>query len=179
MFAIAPTDVDWFLALRQGSPGRMVNFWTPTPWHVKGLHPGDRLYFMLKAPIRKIGGFGSFVSYSDMTAENAWAAYGLGNGVSSRDALVVKINDFAEKRSKGYRPSSDPVIGCIELSDFVALDDAGFLAPEDHGHPFPRQIVKLKYFSGPDRLDDAIRPAMGLSSRRNLSRWLRACRSDA
>ena len=40
--------------------GRFVNFWTPTPWGVKGLRKGDRLYFMLKAPVRKIGGYGIF-----------------------------------------------------------------------------------------------------------------------
>ena len=111
MFAIATTDLDWFFGLRAGATGRVVNFWTPTPWHVKGLHPGDRLYFMLKAPIRKIGGFGFFVRYSDMTAEKAWTTYGLGNGVPSREALVSKINWFATKRSKGYTPSSDPHIG--------------------------------------------------------------------
>jgi putative restriction endonuclease len=161
MFAIAATDLDWFFDIREGSPGRVVNFWTPTPWHVKGLHPGDRLYFMLKAPIRKIGGFGLFVRYSDMTAENAWTTYGLGNGTPSRDALVAKINAFAQRRSKGYRPSSDPVIGCIELSDVVALDNDAFLSPEEHGHRFARQIVKLKYFSEQDPLAMPITKALG------------------
>jgi putative restriction endonuclease len=163
MFAIATTDLDWFFDLRAGATGRVVNFWTPTPWHVKGLHLGDRLYFMLKAPIRKIGGFGLFVRYSDMTAEKAWTTYGLGNGVPSREALVSKINWFATKRSKGYTPSSDPHIGCIELSDVVTLDDKGFVAPEDYGHLFANQVVKLKYFAEPDRLSPIIRTVLGLS----------------
>lgn len=30
------------------------------------LKPGDLLYFLLKAPIRKIAGFGHFVSYENM-----------------------------------------------------------------------------------------------------------------
>jgi putative restriction endonuclease len=163
MFAIATTDWDWFFNLREGTTGRVVNFWTPTPWHVKGLHSGDRLYFMLKAPRRKIGGFGLFVRYSDMTAEEAWATYGLGNGVPSREALVSKINRFATKRSKGYTPSWDPVIGCIELSDIITLDDEAFIAPEDHGHIFANEVVKLKYFSEPDGLSRIINAALGLS----------------
>lgn len=84
MFAIAPTDLDWFERMRSGPVGRVVNFWTPTPWGVRGLHTGDRLYFMLKAPIRKIGGYGTFTRYVDMSASTAWQTYGLGNGVDSQ-----------------------------------------------------------------------------------------------
>ena len=71
MFAIAPTDLDWFERIRTGPIGGIVNFWTPTPWEVKGIPDGARLYFMLKSPIRKIGGYGSFVRYADATASEA------------------------------------------------------------------------------------------------------------
>ena len=135
-FAIAPTDLGWFDHLRSGPPLPTANFWTPTPWGVTGLHPGDRLYFMLKAPIRKIGGYGEFVRYTNMTASEAWDAYGLGNGVDSRQELINKINHFAEKRSQAFQPSDNPVIGCIELSDPVTLDDTAFVVPEDCGHEF-------------------------------------------
>ena len=70
-FAIAPTDLNWFERLRSGPAVAALNFWTPTPWNVAGLKPGDRLYFMLKSPIRKIGGYGVFVRYSEMTASDA------------------------------------------------------------------------------------------------------------
>src|SRR3954453_24043099 len=95
MFAIAPTDLDWFEQMRSKRTGRVVNFWTPTPWGVKRLRGGDRLYFMLKAPVRKIGGYGSFSRYIDMSAADAWAEYGLGNGVDSRDELIKKIEMFS------------------------------------------------------------------------------------
>ncbi len=152
MFAIAPTDIDWFAAMRSGPLGKVVNFWTPTPWGVKGLRPGDRLYFLLKSPIRKIGGYGSFVRYVDMTASDAWAEYGLGNGVDSRDELVTKVESFAEKRSSKFVTTADPLIGCIELSDVVTLDDERFVTPEDCGHSFPKQVVKLKYFNETDKI---------------------------
>jgi putative restriction endonuclease len=152
MFAIAPTDIGWFERMRGGPVGRAVNFWTPTPWGVKGLHPGDHLYFMLKSPIRKIGGYGEFVRYTDMTASDAWSTYGLGNGVDSRDELVAKIERFAEKRSKNFVATDDPLIGCIELADVVTLDDERFVAPEECGHTFPKEVVKLKYFNEADEI---------------------------
>ncbi|RDK04616.1 HNH endonuclease [Paraburkholderia lacunae] len=150
MFAIAPTDLDWFERLRAAPVGRFVNFWTPTPWGVKGLGKGDRLYFMLKAPVRKIGGYGVFSRYVDMTAEAAWDTYGLGNGVDSHADLVAKIEGFAQRRANGYVATDNPMIGCIELEDVVMLDDDRFFVPETFGHLFPPQIVKLKYFPEAD-----------------------------
>jgi len=130
MFAIAPTDLDWFERIRSGPVGRVVNFWTPTPWEVKELHGGDRFYFMLKSPVRKIGGYGSFVRYVNATASAAWQLYGVNNGVDSERELVAKINRFAERRSKSVIQSDDPTIGCIELSDVITLDNDKFLSPE-------------------------------------------------
>lgn len=152
MFAIAPTDLNWFYQLRAAPTGRFVNFWTPTPWRVKGLSKGDRLYFMLKAPIRKVGGYGIFSRYVDMTASEAWEVYGLGNGVDSQVDLVAKINAFVQKNSIDFVETFDPLIGCIELEEVVMLDDDRCFEPETVGHSFPPQIVKLKYFREPDNL---------------------------
>jgi len=150
MFAIAPTDLDWFDRIRTGPTGRIVNFWTPTPWGVRGLRSDDRLYFMLKAPIREIGGYGSFIRYVDATAAEAWQMYGLSNGVDSENELVKKIAYFAERRSQKFTPSQNPVIGCIELKDVITLDAERFVTPEQCGHSFPNQVVKLKYFDAFD-----------------------------
>ena len=56
MFAVSPTDKNWFDFLKYSGLNSFVNFWTPTPWNIKQLNVGNRLYFMLKSPIRKIGG---------------------------------------------------------------------------------------------------------------------------
>src|SRR5215469_14368385 len=143
MFAIAPTDLDWFEWMRGEPMPRVVNFWTPTPWGIKRLSLGDRLYFMLKAPIRKIGGYGTFVRYVDMTASEAWTAYGTANGVASRDELVRRIEGFAKKRSRDFVSTGNPLIGCIELSDVITLDEDRYIGPDEGGHSFPDQVVKL------------------------------------
>ena len=45
MFAISPTDLNWFQQLRtEGLQGNVINFWTPTPWNISHLKSGDNLY---------------------------------------------------------------------------------------------------------------------------------------
>jgi putative restriction endonuclease len=43
---------------------------------------------VLKAPIRKIGGYGYFVQYREATATEAWSLYGFSNGVDSEVELA-------------------------------------------------------------------------------------------
>ncbi len=167
-FAIAVTDLDWFHNLRSSPTLDLVNFWTPTPWGITGLQAGDRLYFLLKAPIRKIGGYGRFVRYVDMSAAEAWKAYGLGNGVDSLEGLIDKVDSFAERRSADFVPSDNRTIGCIELMDVVTLEDELFVTPEECGHDFPPQIVKLKYFDGSDGIAPRISAVEPVSLRFEL-----------
>ena len=147
-FAIAPTDNDWFYTLRRESLGDVVNFWTPTPWNVRSLRLGEPWYFMLKNPIRKIGGYGLFREYRDMAASQAWHQYGLANGVYNFDELVERTRKYARKHVKNLSPSSDPVIGCIILSDPMLFDDEDFFVPEDYGYEFSKNIVKFKTYEG-------------------------------
>ncbi len=155
MFAIANTDLEWFDRLRAHPLPQLVNFWTPTPWGVRGLKANDRFYFMLKDPIRKIGGYGLFVSYAKTTATSAWELYGTANGVDSKDRLITRIRNFASKRSTAPL-ATDPTIGCILLKAAVFLQDNEFLSADSVGHSFPSQVVKLKYFRDPDMLAAAL-----------------------
>ena len=75
-FAISVTDLDWFATLKRESLGSEINFWTPTPWNVTRLARGEPWYFMLKSPVRKIGGFGLFREYHNMPTSEAWHRYG-------------------------------------------------------------------------------------------------------
>lgn len=145
-FAIANTDLDWFDTLKRESLGEVVNFWTPTPWNISGLQRGDPLYFMLKSPVRKIGGYGLFFEYRNMKASEAWRRYGLSNGVYDFEELVERTQAYAEKNSQTFTPNRDPDIGCIILSDPVVFDDDDFFKPEDYGFEFAKQVVKIKYF---------------------------------
>ncbi len=157
MLAIAPTDLDWFQQLRQYPVAGTINFWTPTPWGVKQLKPGHLFYFLLKSPIRKVGGWGTFVAYEDLPASDAWNRYGLGNGVSNCTELVARTTKYVSKHSKLLEPSENPVIGCILLENLVFLEDEEFIDLGEHGLEFPKQVVKLKYFEEADSIPTSLR----------------------
>ena len=101
MFAVAPTDLDWFQQLRtEGVNGNVINFWTPTPWNISKFKKGERLYFMLKSPIRKIGGYGMLVENKNMKASDAWRIYGRDNGVENLSQLISRTDSYKSKNSK-------------------------------------------------------------------------------
>jgi HNH endonuclease len=150
MFTIANTDHRWFDQLRATLSDFEVNFWSPTPWNVRSIDAGSRLYFMLKHPIRLIGGYGIFRGYETLRVSEAWRRFGKGNGVSSADELRDRVEGYANKRSANFQPASDREIGCLMLSDPVLFDDQYFLDPSRFGVEFPRQVVKFKTFDEPD-----------------------------
>ena len=146
-FAIAPTDIDWFEYLKSNAVSDMLNFWTPTPWNIKQLKEGDIFYFLLKSPIRKIGGYAKFMKYENLLAREAWDRYGRGNGVKNFNELVLRATKYATKNSQTFIPTDNPRIGCIILSNYYFFNEDEYFVPEDKGWEFPSQIVKLKYFS--------------------------------
>jgi putative restriction endonuclease len=146
MFTLAVTDLGWHASHLARPPLGVVNFWTPTLWRPK-LDPESKLFFMLKAPVRKIGGFGYVAEYREETVESAWTLFGTGNGVPSSDALRTKVDEFAAKRSASPRGPSTP-IGCIVLRDAVFFDREQQVAPEELGLSFPKPVVTYKRFDG-------------------------------
>ena len=152
MFAIAPTDINWFEQIRSdGLNGNVIKFWTPTPWNVKTLKEGDRLYFMLKSPIRKIGGYGKFLQYKNMKANDAWSLYGRDNGVENLTQLISRTSAYIKKNTD-HEIIDNPEIGCILLKEPIFFEDDEFMTEKDFGVSFPTQVVKLKYFKSKEKL---------------------------
>ncbi len=147
MFALAVTDLRWHSALLAAPPDGPVNFWTPTPWKVS-LEPGTRIGFLLKAPVRKIGGYGTLVAYDEGRVSEAWARFGTGNGVASFDELRERVVGFASRRSGARINLPDPNIGFMSLEGCVFLPEDMQVSPEDLGLSFPPTIVKWKGFDG-------------------------------
>jgi putative restriction endonuclease len=161
MIAIANTDLDWFELLSMEPPESKINFWTPTGWNVGKLEKGDRLYFLLKAPIRKIGGYGHYSYFEKMTPREAWDTFGKGNGVYDLTELVAKTSGYAAHHSTKFDPNEDREIGCIVLDRPVFFEEDGFFDPNDSG-----RIVRY-----------GIRPAPSLLVRGGVARSLRARRA--
>lgn len=146
MIALAPTDYDWFKFLSAHPELQEINFWTPTPWNIRQLNPGDHFYFLLKAPIRKIGGYGQFEYYENMSARAAWKRFGVGNGVGELDDFLGRVRRYAAHRSRDYVETEDPEIGCIVLQNPQFFQPDEYVAPQEIGLSFPDTVVKHKYF---------------------------------
>lgn len=156
MFAISPTDIDWFKFLRTEGLNSEINFWTPTPWNVSRLAKGDKLYFMLKSPIRKIGGYGQFVEYKNMSVNDAWNKYGYKNGCASKKELIERLDSYKASNSTDERSVTETEIGCIVLTNAMYFDDDKFMDLDNYEIDFSRFIVKIKYFNELDPLETEI-----------------------
>lgn len=150
MFAISNTDRAWFNFLKQLGLNSHVNFWTPTPWNIRGLQKNARLYFMLKSPIRKIAGFGEFQGYQNLTAKLAWDKFGYRNGCYSKEVLIERVQSYIDKNSRkfgGVKIDADRYeIGCIELNNCEFWDEGDFIDLIGVGVEFPKQVVTIKFF---------------------------------
>jgi putative restriction endonuclease len=144
MIAIANTDLDWFETLSEELPTQEINFWTPTQWNVSKLEQGDKFYFLLKAPYRKIGGYGYFRYYENMSAREAWNRFGKANGVGDLAELIAKTSGYAIRHSTTFVSTENPEIGCIVLDRPIFFEKSKFFRPEDHGKSFPREVVRFK-----------------------------------
>ena len=138
MFAIANTEIKWADFLKENGLTSNVNFWTPTDWKVSGLKKGARLYFMLKSPIRKIGGYGTFIEYKTMSVYDAWDKFGIRNGCDSLLELERRLTEYKSKVTLS-------TIGCIVLEDLCFYDTP--IDPASVGVIFPKEVVKLKYYN--------------------------------
>lgn len=150
-FALAVTDPRWHAQMLGEPPVGLVNFWTPTPWGVR-LQSDTRWGFMLKAPIRRIGGFGVFSGYREATVSEAWERWGLANGVQSLADFQARILGFAGRRSRIPSSGTDPIIGCVLLDACVFLPEEEQQHPAQLGLSFPDQVVKWKGFAGELRM---------------------------
>lgn len=153
MFAISPTDIEWFKYLRNKGFNSEVNFWTPSPWNVSKLKVEDKLYFMLKSPIRKIGGYGQFLEYKNMTVGQAWNNFGFKNGCSSKLEFFERIEKYNKSNKKIENIIVENTeIGCIVLTNVKYFDDNSFINLDDYEIDFSRYIVKIKYYDQYDPL---------------------------
>lgn len=165
MIAIALTDLDWFFYLREFTFDE-VNFWTPTPWGFRRLQPGERFYFLLKSPFRKIGGYGHFGYYEEMSTRVAWEKFGKANGVPDFAMLLKKITRYTSRNPRRLLSAHNLAIGCIVLKQPAFFNDDEFFDPVKYNKPVPTGVVK--YMTFPDDF-----PSQAMVSHLNLDQTFR------
>ena len=146
--AIALTDYDWYSLISQNYIDNYINFWTPTPWNIRKLNLGDKVYFLLKKKYgRKICGYGCFVKYETNDILNAWNEYGLGNGVRNLEELKRRVAKYTNKNSKiGYQ-GENHLIGCLILNHVSFFPREEQKSPDEYNWIMPKNIVKFKYIT--------------------------------
>ena len=138
------TDTEWYNFLRKLQPDE-VNFWQPGGRSsFKVLTPGAPFLFKLKSPYNAIGGLGFFTTHTFLPLSVAWDIFGLKNGTDIYTQLLKKILSY---RGSSSSFESDPVIGCIILTDPVFFrEDDWIPVPSD----WSASIVQGKSYSTED-----------------------------
>jgi putative restriction endonuclease len=120
---IAHTDPGWWTFLGARPELEEVNFWRPGGRRFAALSPGEPLFFRLKSPIDRIGGFGLFARYASLPVWRAWEVFGQANGTSDEAALLTRLAKLA--RRPVTRSDS---IGCVAVNGCVFFDPDSWIA---------------------------------------------------
>jgi putative restriction endonuclease len=115
---VALTDPEWYSYLLAQPHLDEVNFWQPHGEHrFRALSPGETFFFKLRAPIKKIAGFGFFERYESMPASYAWDCFGEVNGAPDFRAMLDRITRLRRDplASAGVAAGDFP-IGCIMIA---------------------------------------------------------------
>lgn len=151
---IANTDKNWFdfltsIAALDAGGRRTIpeaNFWFPNAQspHVKALSAGTPVFFRLKKPNYAVAGVGFFAAYHMLTIDDAWGAFGVGNGDASYGQFARRILSYRTGRKTVANESEsdhfelDRPLACMILRgvEFWAQDKwipwgeaQGFAAP--------------------------------------------------
>lgn len=114
---IAHTDHGWWRFLKDRPALREVNFWRPGGRRFAALAPGEPLFFRLKSPINRIGGFGLFARFASLPVWRAWEVFGEANGVANEATLLERHGRLARRAV-----SISDSIGCIAVNECVSLE---------------------------------------------------------
>ncbi len=123
------TDPEWYAFLQSQPQIDEVNFWQPHGERsFRALNRGDLFFFKLRAPAKKIAGFGFFQRFEILPARLAWECFGNMNGAPNYETMLERIcslrgEDVASQLSGDFR------IGCIMISAPI------FFSPDDLAEP--------------------------------------------
>jgi hypothetical protein len=184
---IANTDQKWFdflssvVAPRGGRSGVVeeANFWFPntTAPRLKAISAGTPVFLRLKSPERAIAGVGFFAAYHMLPLDEAWLAFGEGNGDPSQHRFESRIRAYRTGRSfdvslrETDRSSLAAPLACMILRAVEFWPRERWI-PWAEAEGFKPQIVSGKYEEDPARiarLTNAIGEARARGRHRSVS----------
>jgi putative restriction endonuclease len=130
---IGITDGDWHRFLSRRADLDEVNFWQPSgSTTFRALQPGEPFLFKLHAPHQYIVGGGMYAGFAKLLVDQAWDAFGAGNGAASLEQMRARV---AKYRRVPPDPRENYLIGCIILR-------LPFWLPEAHWIPVPAEFPR-------------------------------------
>lgn len=138
---VGVTDDDWYRFLAARPYLNEVNFWQPSGGRTfRALTVGEPFFFKTHFPHNRVVGGGFYSDFAAMTASEAWAYFGDGNGTATLEQMLARI---AHYRRTPLTPGEDPVIGCVFIRDvrFFPPDEVSAPPPE-----FARNVVQGKTY---------------------------------
>jgi len=121
------TDPDWYSFLSDRFHVDEVNFWQPHGGRAfRAIAPGDPFFFKLRAPHKKIAGFGFFERYEALPAWLAWECFGEMNGAPDFQSMIDRI---IRLRGDGDRLTGDFQIGCIMVTAPIFFNREEWIEP--------------------------------------------------
>lgn len=135
---VGVTDTSWYQMLKS-EQHEEANFWRPGASPFKALEENEMFLFKLHSPNDYIVGGGFFVKYLPLSTYLAWECYGTKNGTNS----LKELNDKISKYRKSNNIETNPMIGCILLTELFYFDQKNWIpVPKD----WSRSIVQGKTY---------------------------------
>lgn len=158
---VGVTDNQWATFLRDHPAINEVNFWQPSPHGFKALREGQPFLFKTKDPAKfravdipgyALVGGGFYQEYLELRVSEAWTIWGQGNGTSTEQELLARVNAYRAGRRLDHDP--DPLIGCITLRN-VFFAERGEELPQPPNWS-PNNVTIEGYETvGPERKPDS------------------------
>lgn len=142
---IAHTDAGWWRYLQARPDLEEVNFWRPGGRTFRAISPGEPLFFRLKSPIDRIGGFGLFARYASLPVWRAWEVFGQANGAANETELLTRLANLAR------RPVNDTdLVGCVAVNSCTFFEEALWLPVPESFNPqnLSGSVVDLDHAEG-------------------------------
>ena len=121
---IANTDPNWFDFLEQIAGASTsephcvpeVNFWFPNAREpvIRSISAGTPVFFRRKSPDCAIAGVGYFASFQMLPLDDAWMAFGVGNGDPEERRFRTRIRAYRTKEDRGSADLDRP-LACMAL----------------------------------------------------------------
>ena len=138
---VGVTDGEWYRYLAARPELREVNFWRPSgSGRFGALSVGEPFFFKTHYPDNRVVGGGFYSDFAVITASEAWALFGEGNGAPSLEQMLARVGHY---RRTPIAPGEDPVIGCVFIRDVC------FFPPDESAPPppdFAANIVQGKSY---------------------------------